>query len=332
MGIKAFIARKAAMTAMKLRVKKPTICVIGGTLGMAVSSVLACVQTVRKLDDVLDKHNEEMAKIREAREKSEAGELDLKKEGIDLKQATTGVYLKTAGRMAKVYWAPLIMMAGSAALILYGHHILQSRHALTLAAYTALEDRFKTYRNRVKDVIGDEKEELLYHGAEKKLVTVLDKDGNEVTEEKTVIVDQNKNLGEWSFIFDAANAPHTWSRKPGENCVFLTMQQKNANQSLLAKGYVSLNQVLESLGMDMIKEGFFIGWILNKGSEPPVTIDFGITAVDSTDSMYFGGGLPDYILNFNCTQSLEAYFAKKQVLKCRTRPKVFVRRKGCGEK
>ena len=327
MGFKAFIARKATLAVMALRVKKPTICVVGGTLGMAGAGVLACVQTVRKLDGVLDKHNAEMAKIREAREKSEAGEIDLKKEGIDLKQATTGVYIKTAGRCLKVYWAPLVMMAGSAALILYGHHILQSRHALTLAAYTALEDRFKTYRNRVKGVIGDEKEELLFNGAEKKLVTAFDENGNEKTEEKTVVVDPHQNLGEYSFIFDVANAPHTWSKKPGENYMLLRSQQIYANQRLQSKGYVSLNQVLESLDMDPIKEGQFIGWILNKASEEPTIIDFGITAVDNTDTMYFGGGSPDYILNFNCNANLEAYFAKKQTLKCRTRAKVFVRRK-----
>ena len=331
MGLKSWCARKAAMFVLGLKVKKPTICVIGGSVGAVGSAVLACVQTARKLDDVLDKHNADMAKIREAKEKSENGEIDLKKEGIDLKQATAGVYFKTAGRVAKVYAVPAIMMAGSIALILYGHHILKSRHALLLAAHTALEDRFKEYRARVKKAIGDEREECLFHGAEKRIIDEVDpKTGEVKPAEKTVVVDRNANLGAYSFIFDVANAPTTWSNRPGQNLTFLVAMQCTLNDMLANKGYVSLNQALESLGMDPIREGQFVGWIYNKGTDldrPVINLGIIAGANDTDDPGYFAGGSPDYILNFNCTQNLESYFAKKQTLKCRTRSKVFVKRK-----
>lgn len=329
MGLKSWCARKAAMFVLSLKVKKPTICVIGGSVGAVGSAVLACVQTARKLDDVLDKHNADMAKIREAKEKSEAGEIDLKKEGIDLKQATAGVYFKTAARAAKVYAVPAIMMAGSIALILYGHHILKSRHALLLAAHTALEDRFKEYRTRVKKAIGDEREECLFHGAEKRIIDEVDpKTGEVKPAEKTVVVDRNANLGDYSFIFDVANSK-SWSRRPGANYLFLIAQQNAANEKLQARGYMSLNQVLEMLDMEPVREGQWAGWCWDKKKDidPPV-IDFGILAGanDTNDPGYYQGGSPDYILNFNCSHNLEAYFSKRQLLSSRSRKKIFVKK------
>lgn len=328
--IGGWFVRKAHLAKLALKVKSPTICVVTGTVGMAVAGGIACVQTVKHIDEILDKHNEEMAKVREVKTKTESGEIVLKDEDKDVvKRATVGVYIKTGLRCAKVYAVPFIMMAGSAALILYGHHILKNRHAIALAAYSTLEDRFKTYRQRVKKRIGDEEEEMLYTGAEKRIVDVLDEKTGEVkAEEKTVVVDRSANLGQYSFIFDIANAPYTYSNKPGQNLLFLMVQQDTLNRQLRAKGYVSLNQALESLGMDPVREGQFVGWIYDKNSIDEAVINLGIIAGanDTDDPGYYGGGAPDYILNFNCNRNLEAYFAKKQILKARTKPKVFVKK------
>lgn len=331
MSVKAWLARKANMALWALKVKKPTICIVAGSIGAVASAVGACVQTARKLDDVIDKHNEDMAKIREARAKSESGELNLEKEGIDLKKATYGVYMRTFWRGLKVYILPAAGMAVSIGLIAHGTHVMGNRHAMLLAAHAALEDRFTKYRKRVKGLIGNEREEALFHGSEKRIIDEVDpKTGEVKPAERDVIVNRGDNLGDYSFIYDIANAPTTWSNRPGQNLLFLTGMQCTLNDRLTQKGYVSLNQALESLGMDPVREGQFVGWIYNKGTDldrPVINLGIIAGANDTDDPGYFAGGSPDYILNFNCNANLEAYFAKKQTLKCRTRSKVFVRRK-----
>lgn len=335
MGIKAALARKIAMTKVALSVKKPTICVVTGVICMGAATVVACITTAKKLDDVLDKHNAEMEKIRKVKELDEKGELtETKDDPKFVRKATAGVYMKTFGRCMRVYAPSALLMFGGAALIFWGHGIILKRHAIAVTAYQTLQDRFTKYRERVADEVGESREKALFHGTTKKL---MPKDGEEgefkTVEEREVVVDNANNLSAWSFIFDCANAPHTWTRLPGDNYMFLIGMQNWANERLQSKGYLTVNQLLEQLGMTPVVEGQFKGWIYDPSNPERAVVNLGILSMtDDTDPGCYAGGYPDYILNFNVQHDLEAYFAKKKPLKTRSRAKVFARRPSRGER
>ena len=117
-------------------------------------------------------------------------------------------------------------------------------------------------------------------------------------------------------IFDSANSPFHWSRNPGDNYMFLIERQVYANQLLAKNGLVTINQVLRLLGMDDIgKKGLFLGW------RRPDVISFGLEKYDSDKDIFcFTGGLPDYVLEFNCGR---VYIPR---LPFRTRAKIMVTR------
>lgn len=304
-GIKAGIAKAASMVGYKFKCASPTIAVGAGVACLIGAGVVACIETANKLDNIVEKHNEGMEKIRDAKEKLESGEIteeELTEE--DIKKATAGEYIKTAGRAIKAYAPAIALALLGVTLVVFGHGVLKHRHAAAVAAYAGLSDSFDKYRKRVADKFGDETEKLIFSGGEKKLITeeVIDPDTGEVkleTKDKIVTKKENVCGDPYCFIYDAANAPHTWSRTPGVNYTMLVQQMMWANERLQAKGYLTLNQVLESIGLPAVREGMCVGWLSSGKGDGHV--DFGIIHNDDwNDPGCFTGGLPDYILNFNC--------------------------------
>lgn len=292
--------RKAASAGLKLKAVSPEIAVGAGIVSLIGAGVLACVETAKKIDAVVDDHNTRMEKIREAKELAEEGEADLT--AAEIKRGTFAEYGRTLCKAAIAY-APAIGLATiGTALIIFGHGQLKARYAAVVTTLEATTAAFKKYRKRWADKVGKEAEELVFKGAEKKLITteyIDEKTGEkkQETKETQVVTSKDASCSPWCFIFDQANAPCTWNRRPGMNYAFLIQQQNWFNERLQRVGYVTLNQVLESLGMQPIREGIAIGWVSKGAGEG--FVDFGIASYDR-DPGCFSGGLPDYVLNFNC--------------------------------
>lgn len=325
-AIKETVVRGASLIGLKLKVASPTIMVGAGIASLIAAGVVACVETTKHLGGIVDEHNAEMEKIRQAKEMAEAGEIEIDGGKDSIRKATAGVYLKTTGKTVKAYLPAIGLAVTGVVLTVCGYGILQSRYAAMTTAYTALSESYKKFRKRVADEIGEEREKLLFSGAEKKLITEthVGEDGNEIqkTTEKTV-AKKDASCSPWTFIFDAANAPRQWSRHPGYNYAFLVDKEMDMNRQLIHRGYLTLNQALESIGMPAIQEGMTIGWVYNKGTEPTTTVSFGIELLDPDDPGCFQGGLPDYVLNFNCTGPVRNALPHKKAV--RTAPKARIR-------
>lgn len=313
-AIKEAVVRGVSMFGLKLKVATPEIMVGAGIVSLVAAGVMACVETTKKLDEIIDKHNAEMENIRQAKELAEAGEIEIDKD-TGIKKATAGVYCKTVGRAIKTYAPAIALALLGITLTVCGHGLLKKRHVALVAAYTGLSESFKKYRGRVADSIGAEAEKRLFSGSEKKLITEthVGEDGNEIqktTEQE--VAKKGASCSPFTFIFDAANAPSQWSRHPGYNYDFLVNAEMTANRKLRDRGYLTLNQVLESLGMDAVQEGMTIGWFYNKGTESMTPVSFGIELLDPDDPGCFRGGLPDYVLNFNCMGPIRAALPHKK--------------------
>ena len=173
MSIKTAITKGVTKLATKVKVKSPTLLVVGGTATLIVAGVVAAIETHKKLDGVIAEHKEKVAALKDIRD----GVVVLDEYTTEdyaanhYKKHLTHVYLTTICKLAKVY-APafLLALAGTLA-ILSGHKILTKRHLAAVAECMLTKQTLSEYRKRVAEKVGPEAERLMWLGGEKAIIT-----------------------------------------------------------------------------------------------------------------------------------------------------------------
>lgn len=275
------VARKVARQVLVGRKHSPTILFVGGVAGVITSTVLACRATL-KLEEVL-------AETQENIETAQTLQHDNYSED-DRKKDLAYLQIRNVVSITKLYAPAVIVGVVSISALVGSHQILTKRNAALTAAYAALEKGFKDYRKRVIDAIGEEKEEKLYYP--RKEIEDVDESGkktkvNHATEHTASI---------YARFFDEYN--RNWNRNPEYNMAFLKAQQNYANDMLLARGHVFLNEVYDSLGMERTTAGAVVGWVVSKDGDN--YIDFGIfNGKNERARVFVNGGEPSILLDFN---------------------------------
>lgn len=178
---------------------KPEILVYGGTIGLVVSGVLACVATV-KAQKELKKAKEKLDDIA-CMEKEEAVTPE---EG---KKARAVVARNSVGRIVLGYLPALALTLASGKCIYDG--VTESRNrinalSLALAAETARADKLI---ERAKKHFGEDAEDKLLHDIHEEEVEEKDDDGNTVKRKKIV---QGEDLSKgYEVVLNRWNCP-TW--------------------------------------------------------------------------------------------------------------------------
>ena len=174
-----------------------------------------------------------------------------------------------------------------------GHYILKKRNVALVAAYKAVDDGFKTYRRNVIEKYGEEEDIRLKNslGVEKVSISEIGEDGKKhkkKVDEEYIAGD----VGGYSFIYDDQ---HCMARVDNPIIVRSNLEaaQNSANNLLQGRGYITLNEVLRSIGLHECSAGQIVGW-QTKGNGDGF-VDFGIRQVRSAKDE---DGLC-YILDFN---------------------------------
>lgn len=290
--------KKFNMARTKLMFKKngPTICVVTGVAGMAVSAVLACRATL-KVKDILEEREKNLEAVETELAK---GTDDYTEE--DAKNDRRIIKIQTGVKVAKSYIVPVALGVVSATSILYGHNIVNKRNAALGAAYTALDQSYKEYRKKVIETLGEEAEHKMRFGVteEENEVEVEGKNGKKKTVKETKRVYNNPyGYSPYAKIFDEAS--RHWQKEPGQNKWFLQIQQNFFNDKLKANGYVFLNDVYKALDIPCTKAGQIVGWVYDPDN-PLIDnyIDFGMYDTDKPGSRAFINGYdPNIVLDFN---------------------------------
>lgn len=284
-SMKTAITVKAARTALKVQKNSPTILFAGGVVGVVGAAVLASRATL-KLHDELDKINEEKDQI--LNYKSETyGE---KEQNHDL------LVIRAQGvrAIAKLY-APAIIVGGvSIAALTRSHVVLTQRNAAAIAAYSALDKVFQKYRLNVIDEFGEEKDREFRYGTTTVHETVVDEDGKSKQLEK-IVLDGSETSG-YAKFFDELNP--NYDRTPEHNYMFLAQQQNFANQRLLARGHLFLNEVYQALGMPHTKAGAVVGWMKDCENGDGF-VDFGFMTGSERSRAFVNGPEKSILLDFN---------------------------------
>lgn len=281
----------------QLKKHSPEILVVTGVIGVVTSAVLACKAT-RKLDSVLEESKEQIDKIKDyIGEEGYSEEYTEKDASKDL----TIMYTQSALKIAKLYGPSVILGAASIGAIFGGHNILRKRNVALAAAYTAVDKGFKDYRNRVIERFGKELDRELKYNIKSDTVEVteLDEDGNEKTSKVTVNTVDPNELSEFARFYD--DGCTGWTKDPELNLVFLKKQQCWANDLLKSRGWLTLNEVYDMLGITRTAAGMVVGWIYDE--KHPVGdnfVDFGIYDINNEANRRFVNGLERTILlDFN---------------------------------
>lgn len=259
---------RALLTVQK---HSPELLTVAGIVGGVTASVLACKSTLTLHDD-LEPLKNDVVYIRNQNNPSR---------GKDLTRA----YSRMGLRVARHYAIPIGLGLLSAGAILAGFGIIHRRNAALIAAYNSLELAYNTYREKVREEFGDEKDQELLLKTEKQLARSkkISKDG----------IDTGYIPAGTARFFDKYN-PNFNAANKEMNLYFLKLQQTYLNDLLRVRGFVTLNEVYEKLGMEPSRDGLMLGWVTGRGREN--FIDFGIWNANNESARDFVNGREDAIL------------------------------------
>lgn len=288
----AAVANKVARPLLHLQKASPQIMFGGGIVAGAAGVVLACRSTL-KLSDTLEEFEELKEKaeaLHESKYIDDNDELyDDKKYAKDL----TVIKVKTILAVTKLYAPAAGLLLISASLLTGSHVTLNKRNTGLAAAYAATDQAFGQYRDRVRDQLGKDVDDEMRYGTRIVEEKVQTDDGKTKTIKRKQVGDGVPS--QYARFFD--KLCKNWQPEAEYNLAFLRAQQQYANDMLLARGHLLLNDVYDALGLERSYAGSVVGWVHGNGDS---YVDFGIYDGNNEKARDFVNGIEHSILlDFN---------------------------------
>lgn len=252
-------------------------CVLGGT-------ILACRATLKAkpVIESVQAHVDNVKEINKSRENHPS--YSEKDYGKDLAY----VYTMGAYDLVKLYGPAVILTGAGVALLTSSHRSLKERNASLTAAYAVVTEAFESYRKRVQEEVGEDKELDLYIG--RTTVSIETDDGEK---EEAYVISSTTGLSPYARFFDEGSS--SFQKQPEMNKLFIQCQQNYANDLLYARGHVFLNDVYDMLGLERTSAGAVVGWVLDGDGDN--SIDFGMYEV--RNEHFLNSWEPRVLLDFN---------------------------------
>lgn len=243
-----------------------------------VAATATAVYSTMHCEEVLDRHQDKMRQIAKARYVAD-NDTDITYTKDSEESDKRLVFTQTAIDFAKLY-APTVLLTGlSITCILSAHNIMSKRNAAVVAAFTALNEKFNNYRDKVRDEYGEEVDNRFYRNTE--AVEVVNEKTGEVEkkeEPKKIDACTDRFFDELSPFWDHYNAEM--------NVAQLRATIKQANDRLHIYGHVFLNDVYAMLGIPDTTAGAVMGWIIDD-EHPDTEVDFGVNSMGDEDPWDF---------------------------------------------
>lgn len=289
--IKTGAIRIGKMTVLQARKHSPEILAATGTVSIIAGTILACKETL-KVEGILDEHNEKMAMIQEVMENETIDEETYSLE--DAKKDKTILMVQTGVKLVRNYAPGALLIASGIACMLGSYGIMQKRNAALTAAYNGVYEAFRSYRDRVKEDLGEDKDREYLTGMKKEKISEVGEDGKKTKSEKFV-AKEGIQYSPYAKVFDKGNK--YFSPAAGQNMNFLTFSQNVANDMLRINGHLFLNEVYDMLGFPRTSIGAVVGWVYGEGDS---FVDFGMYDIKKEKVVDFINGYEDaIILDFN---------------------------------
>lgn len=259
----------------------------GAGIVSGVATVVLASRATLKVEPIVDEAGVDIALQHERTNLVKDGERVVTDDEINYE--VRKIKISSALKIAKLYIPAVSVGVLSVSCVLGAHGIMRKRNVALVGAYHALEQSFEAYRKRVAQEFGEEKEADIRRGfrdeertvkGEKQVVTHIDPNG----------------ISQYARFFDESSS--SWSKTPEYNLVFLRAQQQYANDLLIARGHVFLNDIYDALGLERSQAGQVVGWVV--GPDGDNFIDFGIYDGDNDRKrMFVNGQERNILLDFN---------------------------------
>lgn len=285
---------------IKLIAKKhsPEIAIGTGIVCGIAGTVCACNATL-KAEEVLDKFESDKNIIKKTHDAAiEQNKTDEYSEQ-DYNKDLVIAYTKTGVEMAKLYAPAVALGALSISCVLYAHNIMSKRQVALAAAYTLSQESFDSYRSRVREELGEDKDFEFANGVVEEEVETVNKKGKTVTK-KVKTFNPDQIASPYARFFDECNP--NWSPDASQNRFFIQCVQNQMNDKLRAEGHLFLNDVYRALGFKDTTEGQLVGWIYNDDNigQGDGFVDFDLYDSESAEKRYFINGYESSVLlDFN---------------------------------
>lgn len=281
----------------------------------------AFVLGIMKADDVKKKiqdHKERLEAIHsDIAMMEETGEPLLPAERRRLVAAEYG---KTAFEVGKVLALPLGLELLSIGAMTANYIDNKKRYTAVSTLLSATTMAYEAYRKKVADKIGEKEEQNLYYGIEEHEIeeVEVDEKGKEKVVKKKV---KDYNLNDpYSIVWEESTSKYFDTYETNTlRYTFLEGIQREANDKLIAKGYLTLAEVFDMLGYTpyladekLIRMAREVGWVYNKNDQVgDAYVKIGI-GKDDQNSLDFKNGKDDFILlSFNCMGSIYSEIPKQ---------------------
>lgn len=297
LSIPPSVTRAVGRQVLLTRQHSPGILFGAGLVGF-VATTVAAVRATMKVDEIIQDHEDYVAKIQIARTEKAAFYTEEDYTEEDYKKDMTLLYIKSSVKLIRLYGPTVILGVTSIACLTRSHHILNERYAGMTAAYAALSKGFDQYRARVREELGEEKDREFRYGSEEK--TIIEQKAN-----GRVVKKQVKRVGPdgasiYARFFDPTN--QHWSPEGDYNVMFLRQTMKFMSQKLASRGHLFLNEVYDALGMPRTKAGAVVGWLYETPGFDSY-VDFGIFDDDPERALrlhsFVVGHEKEILLDFN---------------------------------
>jgi hypothetical protein len=277
------VSRRVGQQLLSTREVSPSLLFGVGVFGMVGATVLACRATL-KVEPVIETAQNDLAVAQEMTAEPEYTTQDHRE--------TVGrVYVKSGLALARLYAPSVLLGAASIGCLTKSHNILMQRNAALTAAYIAVDQAFKEYRERVVDKYGEDQDREFRYESE--VVEIITPSGKLNTELRVA----PGAASQYARFFDEYSKE--WSKEPEYNLVFLRCQQQWANDMLHMRGHMFLNEIYDRLGLERSQAGSVVGWKISDDGDN--FIDFGIYTDRSMSATrdFVNGREGSVLLDFN---------------------------------
>lgn len=291
------VVKNVSKAKFQINKRSPEILLTCGLVAFAGTVVMACRATL-KAEEVIDRHNEKLQNIEDAKEISVENPEEYDYDEQLYKRDKTVCYVQTVVELGKLYAPSIGLAVLSVTCFVTSRNILHKRYLGVVAAYNAVSEAFKTYRQRVIDEVGEQMDRHYRYGTKLEEITnkIVDEKGKEKEIKETVEnIDSSSLPTDFARFFDEGNP--NWDTNPNYNLMFLRAQQNIANDILHSKGFIMLSEVYDMLGFEQTPESLVTGWVEGLGDN---CVDFGLYDYEKEGVRKFVNGKANVILlDFN---------------------------------
>jgi hypothetical protein len=292
-NLKLAAVSRASHGMLVLQKYSPEILLGAGIVGVVGATVLACHATL-KAKDKIDYAKAELKTI----------EFDGTAESENIDQIRTMIVVTTTMDVVKDFAPAVILGTVSIGALVHSRNILSRRNAGLVAAYKAVDEAYKKYRERIKNEFGEEVDEYVRRRKPlDKEMKIVDEKGEPVSFEEAIELTPEEQdmvtfgVSQYAKFFDDSS-PQWRGNDNGQNLFFLQAVQTSFNVKLTIEGIVFLNEVYDALGIPRTQAGQVVGWVKDYGDD---VIDFGIYNVlnDYNADFINGYNREHILLDFN---------------------------------